>query len=331
MKFNIRICLLFAAVLLCLTQQNVGAQERAQRQAPSASGSLASSDSLQDEARRLQEAETRLLQRMAAVPAEEEKAVPAEVQPVRAEVREAPKSLSLPDPEPAIEPAPTTAPAADPALSNLQDKTREQASLIFRLQKSSMDLTGQLRSRDQKLQELKRQLSEARNRLIVAETEVERISRNRDNCNAAYVSSYGSKQIARPQAVMAPQAAAPAQQTMRARVSSRPPVAKAAPAAPPAPAEPDLPVAIVKVDKAALRAGPGPENSQLMAVSKGTRLTVETRSGSWYRVNTPTGTRAWISADVVGFGSAPSRQSSASATSAIKVGGYDASAEDKAF
>ncbi len=52
-------------------------------------------------------------------------------------------------------------------------------------------------------------------------------------------------------------------------------------------------------NKANLRSGPGVEHSPLMQVGLGTRLTVESRQGEWYRVYTPTGTRAYVRKDVV--------------------------------
>ncbi len=94
------------------------------------------------------------------------------------------------------------------------------------------------------------------------------------------------------------------------------PAAPAAPTPPKAePAQADLPVATVVVDKAQLRTGPGKDNSPLMAVSKGTRLVIETRQGDWYRVVAPSGARAWVSSDIVAFGTSGTGL----------VGGYDGS------
>jgi uncharacterized protein YgiM (DUF1202 family) len=63
-----------------------------------------------------------------------------------------------------------------------------------------------------------------------------------------------------------------------------------------------MPIATIVADKAKLRAGPGSEHSEIMSVTKGTRLAVETKKGQWYRVMAPTGQRAWISGDVISFG-----------------------------
>ena len=61
----------------------------------------------------------------------------------------------------------------------------------------------------------------------------------------------------------------------------------------------DVLVGEVTEDKANLRSGPGTENSPVMQVQRGTRLTIEAREGDWYRVMSPTGTRAYIKSDVV--------------------------------
>jgi len=87
-----------------------------------------------------------------------------------------------------------------------------------------------------------------------------------------------------------------------------------------------MPVATVTVEKAHLRTGPSKDNSPLMTVLRGTRLAIETRKGSWYRVISPTGVRAWISSDVVSFGSTPD----SGPTRTIRIRGFDSSLEDEA-
>ena len=51
--------------------------------------------------------------------------------------------------------------------------------------------------------------------------------------------------------------------------------------------------------KVNLRSGPGADHAAVMQVQRGSKLTVESREGDWYRVYTPTGTRAYIMADAV--------------------------------
>ncbi len=69
----------------------------------------------------------------------------------------------------------------------------------------------------------------------------------------------------------------------------------------------------VVAPKVNLRSGPGEENSPVMQVAQGTRLVVEERQGDWFRVITPTGTRAYILHDVVKILDEGSKSSSAPA------------------
>ncbi len=58
-------------------------------------------------------------------------------------------------------------------------------------------------------------------------------------------------------------------------------------------------VVIVRANKAYLRSAPGRDNSPIMDVQRGTRLTVETEEGDWLRVIAPTGARAYIQTELV--------------------------------
>ncbi len=139
---------------------------------------------------------------------------------------------------------------------------------------------------------LAKQVESLRAKLMVAETEVERLSRTIEirnkqviqqaNANSAFVKPASSSVNAR--AAMQNHG----QTVVRERV-----IVKEGKAAE------DLPVVVVTSDKANLRTGPGQDNSSLMAVTKGNRLVVETKQGGWFRVFTPNGVRAWVSADNV--------------------------------
>lgn len=61
----------------------------------------------------------------------------------------------------------------------------------------------------------------------------------------------------------------------------------------------DVMVVEVLASRVALRSGPSPDDSEISAVGKGTRLTVEERSGDWYRVIAPNSVRAYIRSDMV--------------------------------
>jgi hypothetical protein len=129
---------------------------------------------------------------------------------------------------------------------------------------------------------LKKELDEVRSRLAISETEVERL---------AYLLDDNSKK--NPNAK---------KQNSTTQASTNSGLRVREPGEIQAKVDQDMTIATVVADKAQLRTGPGMNNSPLMTVAKGTRLAVETRSGSWYRVIAPSGARAWVSSDVIDFG-----------------------------
>jgi uncharacterized protein YraI len=176
--------------------------------------------------------------------------------------------------------------------------------------------------RDKRIAELTRKLQQARNDLMVAEMEVERLSNIIEDRNQASLGKAGvrysgqSASASRTQPSLPQSGVSPRMATKRSYASGgddesfadespqemRPPVAEASS---------DMQIATVIANKANLRTGPSKDNSPLMSVAKGTRLAIEHRVGEWYRVIAPTGMRAWISGEVLAFGrddrSAPSR------------------------
>jgi hypothetical protein len=181
------------------------------------------------------------------------------------------------------------------------------ATELSALRKANAELRRQLEAHQRKLRDATNELNESRNRLMIAETEVERLS--------SFLEQRNHSTLVR----VAPEVA----RAQQRRQYNAPVTAAKAPEAPAAanigksqlsssPATPsDMLVGTVHVSKAHLRSGPGKDNSPLMSVSKGTRLVIETRQGGWYRVITPTGTRAWVASEVLSFGPngnvAPSR------------------------
>jgi len=187
--------------------------------------------------------------------------------------------------------------------TTLRNELKAQTATATSLKKKNSQLSEDLSSADRRIKNLENELSEARNRLMMAETEVERLS-------GLVQTGSRSTTLARVEELAAQRrapAAAPAVQRITSAI----------------PAE-EMPIATIVVDKANLRTGPGQDNSPLMSVSRGTRLAVETRRGDWYRVISPTGARAWVSAEVIAFGSTP--VSSPSRT--VRVRAYDASLEN---
>ena len=178
-------------------------------------------------------------------------------------------------------------------------------------------LSKELGTRDSEVSNLKEQLSSAqrkaisaegraaalakqveglRAKLMVAETEVERLSRTIETRNQQVIQQANAattfSRTALPPIGSASMGGA-ARTSQPATVVRERVIIKEGKAAE------DLPVVVVTSDKANLRTGPGQDNSSLMAVTKGNRLVVETKQGSWFRVFTPNGVRAWISADNV--------------------------------
>ena len=216
------------------------------------------------------------------------------------------------------------APAAVRKTTDLEVRLASQQASVSSLQRSNGDLRRQLETFQRKLRDATKELVESRNRLMIAETEVERLSisleqRNRSNLARVAPGMVGVQSV---RSYRAPQQLS-SQLTSSHQAASRQvaPVASA-PQRAVAPAvnakvKPDMLVATVIADKANLRSGAGKNNSPLMTVSRGTRLAVETRTGDWYRVITPTGTRAWVNSEVLSFGP----DSQASPTRTVRMNG----------
>lgn len=183
------------------------------------------------------------------------------------------------------------------ASLKLEEKTKKEAASAsskaiatsLALNKENARLRQEIASLQGKYAQAARDLEAARNRLMVAETEVERLS--------TIVQSRAKTDLAAAAGVPAPRQ--PQSNPQITRTNDKIPRPDSA-------VGPDMPVATVVAEKANLRIGPSLKDSPLMSVSQGTRLTVERRDGEWYRVIAPTGARAWVSSDVVQFGRAPS-------------------------
>ena len=175
-------------------------------------------------------------------------------------------------------------------------------------------------SKDRKIAELSRKLEKARNDLIVAEMEVERLSSIIEERNQLSLSPSSSRSSARGRLPGQSRTAAPRQVSPRVAAPNQ-----AEPRMPQA--NEDMQIATITVEKANLRTGPGKKNSPLMTVAKGTRLAVEHRVGDWYRVIAPTGVRAWISGEVVSFG----KGQRTSPTRTVRIKGVQNTSDDAAF
>ena len=199
-------------------------------------------------------------------------------------------------------------PSAAPQLDQLTQKSREQEVLIQTLRSNLSVAQSRADGAEAKLARTSDEISRLKNRLIVAETEVERLSSVLMERNRATVASHAPAIKNRDEGV------APAREQSAPVAARLPTVSTESREAE------EMLIATVTSDKAYLRSGPGKDNSPLMSVSKGTRLTVETREGEWYRVITPTGSRAWVSREVIAFG----KSSTASPSRTVRIQGYDA-------
>lgn len=192
----------------------------------------------------------------------------------------------------------------------MEARLENQSKSLSTLQNSNLELKRQAEAAQRRSGSMAQELEETRNRLIIAETEVERLSKVIEDLNKHNLNRLTGQ---------------PVQALVRQPVRSRPaPVVQAVQA--PSSAADDMPIATVVAEKAYLRTGPGKDNSPLMTVPQGTRLAVETRNGEWYRVVAPTGIRAWVAADVVAFG----RDPQSGPTRTIGVKGFDSSLEEEA-
>lgn len=135
---------------------------------------------------------------------------------------------------------------------------------------------------------LEKELQETKNKLLVAETEIERLN--------SIISSQNN-----PTSQDKDQNTAVIFSTAKARISN---------------GDPDAAIVTVVTDTATLRTAPSETSTKIMEVDNGQRLRVDDRQGDWFRISTSSGMRAWISAGHVAFG--PSESSSPSATIKIK-------------
>jgi SH3-like domain-containing protein len=199
-------------------------------------------------------------------------------------------------------------------ISNTQTQTSLQATLQTK-SPELIKLESELALKEKKLNDTLANLQKTQSRLHLAEAESQRLSKILQNNNQKVLSTYSPN--IKP-AVAEAVAVKPQLAMQGAAVASQRTVTSAVkPLAPSSTNE--MLVATVMVDKANLRTGPGKNNSPVMSVSKGTRLAIETRSGEWYRVITPTGARAWILAEVVAFGN----RMQAKPSRVVRVKGYD--------
>lgn len=184
----------------------------------------------------------------------------------------------------------------------LDDQLRGQGQAIDSLKDAKRALEDRVLRAEAKVAKVMRELEHTREELLLAETEVERLSHIIEQRNIQSLSKLTKARATSPiqkyQKSMAPRKSAVMDNPGAQEVKDQ------------------LPIATVVVDNANLRTGPGLGNSVLLQVSRNNRLVVEKRDGSWYRVIAPTGERAWISGEVIQFG--PTKDSRPTSTVRLK-------------
>ncbi|MCB0318290.1 MAG: SH3 domain-containing protein [Bdellovibrionales bacterium] len=189
-------------------------------------------------------------------------------------------------------------------LDALKAKYAGKSTDYSKIKANNDSLKQKLNSSNSTVVTLRKELEEAKNRLLIAETEVERLSAVLEQKQAAKIEK------GKPEQVIS--TASTGTKTELSKTTAREKYVN------------DMPIATVVVKKANIRTGPGVNNSPLMTVSRGTRLAVETRQGEWYRVIAPTGVRAWVNTQVIAFG----EDYDSSPSKTVKIKGYNAEAEE---
>ncbi|MCB0358086.1 MAG: SH3 domain-containing protein [Bdellovibrionales bacterium] len=169
------------------------------------------------------------------------------------------------------------------ARVDAQRSVEAQRSRVEELQQS----LAQAQSEAAKVEDLERALVSIKNELMLKETELAALSQGSAPTRGT-ASGLARTKLASPERESA--------------LTSETPVRA------------DVLIAEVTAAKVNLRSGPGTEHSPVMQVKRGARLTIESKRGDWYRVLTPTGSRAYVHADVISI----SRQGGTNAPAAAR-------------
>jgi len=184
----------------------------------------------------------------------------------------------------------------------------ENAALAKKAVITQRKTERELASAKAKLQTLEKELQEVKNKLIVSQTETERLTNVIGNSSSR---AQMNSKTTTPIVFGRQNGDETAKQNAKDRENQS--------------------ILTVVSDKTYLRTGPSRDNSAIIEVDRGTRLIAQDRQGEWFRVATASGTRAWVQADSVAFG--PTRESSPSLTVKIKpaVGEHAIPEEDRAY
>jgi hypothetical protein len=219
--------------------------------------------------------------------------------------------------EPSHKPAPKVEAASSvAAVSKAQASPAKTSNPIQPTKPAAINGQNRTVANDTEVQQLRRELADAKSQLAAAEMEISRLSTIIQDASRARLSiKDSSASIGNVATTSLPRPSSPKQVVQPSSVSALN-SARAEPADPVS----DLQVATITVEKADLRLGPGRNHSALMSLRRGSRLAVEARQGEWYRVFAPNGQRAWIHSSLVRFGDGAA---SLNDGSSVKVRGYD--------
>ncbi len=170
-------------------------------------------------------------------------------------------------------------PALNSRIGELEKTVAEREKAVAERDKELASLKGQLADREQivgSIPGMKKELLAAKNQLLMKEKELQLAGKG-----ASIHSGVSQEEQDRHLEESGRRAG---EETIRGKA---------------APVTSDVMVIEVLKDRVALRSGPSPDDSEIMPVGRGTRLTVEERTGEWYRVIAPNSMRAFIRADMV--------------------------------
>jgi molecular chaperone GrpE (heat shock protein) len=203
--------------------------------------------------------------------------------------------------------APISPPSQDLAHTTAGkiDQTEQQ---VFSSQNgdSTTKLKRKLSENNQEIAALRAELQDLRNKLLIAESEIERLSKT--SSLSPIDSRTNSNRLnddANPSTIFS---------TAKERANNNS-------------SDDSSTIITVVAESGALRTAPNSTSSIIMEVDSGARLAVDDRRGDWFRISTSSGMRAWISAAEVAFG--PTNSASPSNTIRIRPSAQDQQAEEE--
>lgn len=190
---------------------------------------------------------------------------------------------------------------------NLPNETSQTLKAALNHEESTPQLKRKISENNQEIAALRAELQDLRNKLLVAENEIERLSKSEAVHPNEPTSSKAFTKTKASEGTVIFSTAKQRETDITEDESST--------------------IVTVVADSGALRTAPNTTSSIIMEVDSGARLTVDDRRGDWFRISTSSGMRAWISATEVAFG--PTNSASPSATVKIRPSAQEQYAEEE--